>query len=445
MSASRLRAPGDARLRVPAEEHAIDEEVDLLVLGGGSAGCAAAITGARLGLRTTLVEEMPFLGGMSTGGAVGTYCGFYLRERDGSLAPLVGGLPLEIADTLKRRGHAYGPIPFKTTAALPYVPFGVKLLLEALVRAEPNLRLRLHAKLTHTVAAEGCVEGVLVHTRAGRVAIRARAFVDATGDAELALQAGAATHRGAEIQYPSMMFSMQHVKLEVALPRLAALPALLEEGFAREGLPRRGGNLIPTGRPGEVLVALSRVSLGDRPVDASDGDELTYGELEGRVQATRLADFLRRRMPGFEEAFISDTAPRLGVRETRTVIGEYRLTEEDVLGTRKFEDGVGRAAWPVERHVAGGETEWKLLEPGSWYTLPYRAFVARGFSNLLMAGRCLSAEGGGFASARVIGPCMLGGQAVAAAALRIVRDDVDARELDVDALRADLSALGVPL
>jgi hypothetical protein len=150
-------------------------------------------------------------------------------------------------------------------------------------------------------------------------------------------------------------------------------------------------------------------------------------------------------MPGFEEAFISDTAPRLGVRETRTVIGEYRLTEEDVLGTRKFEDGVGRAAWPVERHVAGGETEWKLLEPGSWYTLPYRAFVARGFSNLLMAGRCLSAEGGGFASARVIGPCMLGGQAVAAAALRIVRDDVGAPNLDVDALRADLSALGVPL
>ena len=132
-----------ARLRVPAEEHAVAEEVDLLVVGGGSAGCAAAITGARLGLRTVLAEEMPFLGGMSTGGAVGTYCGFYYRERDGSLPPLVGGLPLEIADTLKRRGHAYGPIPFKTTAALPYVPLGVKLFLEELVRREPTLHLLL--------------------------------------------------------------------------------------------------------------------------------------------------------------------------------------------------------------------------------------------------------------------------------------------------------------
>jgi hypothetical protein len=435
----------DTRLRVPAEEHAVAEEVDLLVVGGGSAGCVAAITGARLGLRTALVEEMPFLGGMSTGGAVGTYCGFYLRERDGSLPALVGGLPLEIADTLKARGQAYGPIPFKTTAALPYVPLGVKLLLEELVRREPNLRLRLHATLIHTVAANGRVEGVLVHTRAGRVALRARVFVDATGDAELARQAGAGTHRGAEIQYPSMMFTMQNVKLDVALPKLGALAALIEEGFATEGLPRRGGNLIPTGRPGEVLVALSRVALAGRPLDASDGDELTYGELEGRVQALRLGAFLRRRMPGFDEAFVSDTAARLGVRETRTVDGEYRLTEDDVLGARKFDDGVGRAAWPVERHVAGGETVWKFLEPGSWYGLPFRALVARGFSNLLVAGRCLSAEGGGFASARVIGPCMLGGQAVAAAARLLAEKDVAAQALDADALRSDLARLGVPL
>jgi len=433
------------RLRVPAEEHEVAEEVDLLVVGGGSAGCAAAVTGARLGLRTALVEEMPFLGGMSTGGAVGTYCGFYLQQRDGSLAPLVGGLPREIADTLRARGHAYGPVPFKSTAALPYVPFGVKLLLEELVRREPNLRLRLHAKLTHTVVERDRVDGVLVHTRGGRVAIRARVFVDATGDAELARQAGAHTHRGDDIQYPSMMFTMQNVNLSEALPKLGTLAAVIEEAFAREGLPRRGGNLIPTGRPGEVLVAMSRVSLDGRPVDASDGDELTYGELEGRVQAVRLADFLRRRMPGFAEAFVSDTAPRLGVRETRTVEGEIRLTEEDVLGARRFEDGVGRAAWPVERHVAGGETIWKFLAPGTWYTLPYRALVARGFSNLLVAGRCLSAEGGGFASARVIGPCMLGGQAVAAAARRLLQGDLAAQALDTDALRADLAGLGVLL
>ena len=124
------RALDTDRELVPAEDLVFEEEVDLIVVGGGSAGVAAAVTGARLGLDTLLVEEMPFLGGMSTGGCVGTYCGFYMKDRDGSLPALVGGLPLEIATTLQSRGHAYGPIPFKETAALPYVPWGVKLLLE---------------------------------------------------------------------------------------------------------------------------------------------------------------------------------------------------------------------------------------------------------------------------------------------------------------------------
>lgn len=433
-----------ALLRVPAEEHEVADDVDLLVAGGGSAGCAAAITGARLGLRTALVEEMPFLGGMSTGGAVGTFCGFYTGAAGGGVVPLVGGLPLEIADTLKARRQAYGPIPFKTTAVMPYVPLGVKLLLEERVRREPNLRLHLHAKLTHTVACDGRVDGVLVHTRSGRIAIRARVFVDATGDAELAWQAGAATIRSGELQYPSMMFTMQNVKLDVAMPKLGAFVALVEDGFVTEGLPRRGGNLIPTGRPGEVLVALSRVSIEGRPLDAADGEEITLGEVEGRIQAMRLGDFLVRRMPGFEEAFVSDTAMRLGVRETRTVDGEYRLTEDDVLSARKFDDGIGRSAWPVERHREGGETEWKFLDAGAWYTIPFRSLVVRDLSNLLAAGRCLSAEGGGFASARVIGPCMLGGQAAGAAAALLASGGA-ARDLDVDALRERLSGLGVPL
>lgn len=432
-------------LHVPAEEITPSLDLDLVVAGGGSAGFAAALTGARRGLRTLLVEEMPFLGGMSTGGAVGTYCGFYLRRRDGELEPIVGGLPLEIAQTLRARGSAYGPIPFKTTAVLPYVPFATKLLLEELVRAEPRLTVWLHAKASRAIVEGTTLAGVVIETRAGRRAVRAAAFVDATGDAALAREAGAGTRRGAEIQYPSMMFTMQNVRLDEAMPKLAAFASLVEEGFAKEGLPRRGGNLIPTGRPGEVLVALSRISLDGRPVDGADPEELTYGEMEGRVQAVRLADFLKRRMPGFAEAYLADTAPRLGVRETRTVEGETTLTEDDVLGLRKFGDGIGRCAWPVERHIAGGETQWKLLEPGTWYTLPLGALVAKGVDNLFVAGRCLSAVGGGFASARVIGPCMLAGQAVAVAAEQVVRAGAKARSVDVDRVREDLGRLGVPL
>ena len=434
-----------SRLRIPAEEVEVSEELDLLVVGGGAAGIAAAISGARGGLRTALVEEMPFLGGMSTGGCVGTFCGFYTREPEGELSPLVGGLPLQIAETLLARGHALGPIPYEDSGVLPYVPWGVKILFEELVRAEPGLRVLLHAKLTHALVEQGEIHGVVVQTRAGRTALRARVYVDASGDAELSRLAGAEVRLGDEIQYPSMMFTMQNVDVGTAFAQLAELPKILAKHFESEGLPRKTGNLIPTGRPGEILVALSRLDVAGRPVNATDAEELTWAEMEGRSQAARLAEFLRREVAGFSEAFLADSAARLGIRETRRIVGEYALTEEDVLGGRKFEDGIGRSAWPIERHVRGGETHWRFLPRGTWYTIPYHALVPRGVGNLLAAGRCLSADAGAFGSARVIGPCMLEGQAVAVAA-RLIRDaDTRAGAVDVERLRAELGKLGVPL
>src|SRR5262249_53240643 len=154
--------------------------------------------------------------------------------------------------------------------------------------------------------------------------------------------------------------------------------------------PRRSGNLIPTGRPGEVLVALSRVAVGDRAVDASDAGELTLGEMLGREQADRCGAFLREHVPGFASAFVSDAAPRLGVRETRRIRGRYALTEDDVLGGRKFDDGVCRAAWPIELHVPAGRTEWRFLDDGLWYTVPYRCLLPLGVRNVLAGGRCIS-------------------------------------------------------
>src|SRR5205809_7368942 len=125
-----------ATLTVPEERLPIVEEADLVVVGGGSAGTAAAITAARAGLRTVLVEDSPFLGGMSTGGCVGTFCGFYYRERSGDLARLVGAFPAEVADRLAARGLGYGPVPFKTTAALPDVPLGLNAVYVRMARAE---------------------------------------------------------------------------------------------------------------------------------------------------------------------------------------------------------------------------------------------------------------------------------------------------------------------
>lgn len=434
-----------ATLTVPEERLPIVEEADLVVVGGGSAGTAAAITAARAGLRTVLVEDSPFLGGMSTGGCVGTFCGFYYRERSGDLVRLVGGFPAEVADRLAARGLCYGPVPFKTTAALPYVPWGLKTLYDRMARAEGALTVYLHARFVRALVHDGAIDAVTVATRGGPVAMKAAYFIDASGDSVLALAAGAPTEKGETLQYPSMMFYMQRVDLEKALPHLFSLSELLEKHFDTAGLPRRSGNIIPTGRAGEVLVAMSRVGIAGRPLDASDAAELTLGEMLGREQAEHCADFLRGHLPGFEEAFISDTAPRLGVRETRRLRGRYALTEEDVLGGRKFEDGICRAAWPIELHVANGLTEWRFLDDGLWYTVPYRCLVPVGVRNLLAAGRCLSATREGFASARVIGPCMGEGQAAALAVAIAHPKGTALADVDPAELRARLTALGVPL
>jgi hypothetical protein len=430
---------------VPEERVPVAAERDLVVIGGGSAGMAAAVTAARLGLRTTLIEEMGFLGGMSTGGCVGTFCGFYLRDPSGDLVRLVGGFPAEVMDRLAAEGQCYGPVPFKTTAAVPYVPWGVKRLYDGMIDAEPLLDLVLHARFIRAVAREHVIEAAVVATRAGLAAYRAPFFIDASGDAMLARAAGVAVERGETIQYPSMMFYMQHVDLERALPALFDLNDLLERHFTSDQLPRRSGNVIPTGRPGEVLVAMSRVAIAGKPVDGADPVELTRGELVGREQAERCAAFLRQHMPGFAEAFLSDTAPRLGLRETRRIRGRYRLTEDDVLGGRRFDDGVCRAAWPIELHVADGRTEWRLLDDGLWYTVPYRCLLPDDIDNLAVVGRCVSASREAFASVRVIGPCMGEGQAAAAAVSLALPDARALARVDVDALRAQLDGLGVPL
>jgi hypothetical protein len=433
------------RVVVPAAEYPVVEDADVVVVGGGSAGTAAAITAARAGLRTVLVEESPYLGGMSTGGAVGTFCGFYLRTRDGDLVRTIGGFPAEVMDRLAASGHCYGPVPFKTTAAVPYVPWGVKTLYDTMARAEARLTVYLHAHATGVVAEGDRIETVLVATRDGTVAMRAPYVVDASGDAWLARAAGAPASRGERLQYPSMMFYMQHVDLTAALPALFDLNDLLERHFVSDGLPRRSGNIIPTGRPGEVLVAMSRVAVGNRPIDGASARDLTLGEMLGREQAERCASFLRAHMPGFAEAFLSDTAPRLGIRETWRIDGDYQLTEADVLGGRHFDDGIGRAAWPIELHVDDGRTEWRFLEDGLWYTVPYRALVPRLLSNLLVVGRCVSATREAFASVRVIGPCMLEGQAAALAIAEAFPHGTALPAIDVDALRARLAELGVPL
>jgi hypothetical protein len=194
-----------------------------------------------------------------------------------------------------------------------------------------------------------------------------------------------------------------------------------------------------------MIGAMTRLARDGKPLDATDLRDLTYGELEGRRRAEEALAFLTEHMPGFEEAFLADTATQQGVRETRHIVGEYTLSGSDVTGLAAFDDAIASAAWPQEYHTAGRSTEYVFLPDSSAYQIPYRSLVPRGPSNLLVAGRCISADHHALASCRVMAPCMAMGEAAGTAAALAAREDHDVRAVDVGSLRDSLVAQGAIL
>ncbi len=418
-------------------------EADICVVGAGSAGISAALEAAALGRKVVLVDGQHALGGQAVNSIIGTFCGLFANGYDGY--QLTHG----IADGILRDLGAQDVLFYRhggpsNTTVVMYDEIALGRWIEQHVAAA-GITVLLGAVMREVARDGRRIRAIDLATRYGDVRVSASGFVDASGDAALARAAGAPTAAAGPLQYPSMMFYMQHVDLERALPHLLALGDLLERHFASAGLPRRSGNVIPTGRPGEVLVAMSRVAVEGRAIDGADAAELTLGEMRGRAQAERCAEFLKAHVPGFEEAFLADAAPRLGIRESRRIEGLYALTGDDVLAGRRFADGICPGAWPIELHVEDGRTEWRFLDDGLWYTVPYRCLVPRGLDNLLVAGRCLSATREGFASVRVIGPCMGEGQAAALAVALALPRATALADVDVEALRAQLGAAGVPL
>lgn len=371
-----------------------------------------------------LVERHGFLGGNFTAASVGTICGLYVSG-DGGFDYVTRGVAEEVAESLKAANAATGPMPFKGTAVLLYVPWAAKRLFDHLVTAETGIRLLLHALIADVIRDGDIVEAVVVATKRGFQAIRARRFVDATGDADVVVFAGGDWTMGdpGSRQHASMQYVLQHADDAVALSQgIATLQPAIDEHGAH--LSRAGGALLPTFRPGEFIGAMTRVRARDGgPLDVTDLDQATYGELEGRRLAEEAATFVKDHVPGFEGAFLADTAPTLGVRETRRVVGDYVLTGHDVKGLARFDDAVAAGAWPQEYHVEGRGTEYVLLPDGGYYQVPLRSLRPRGLRNVYAAGRCISADHDALASTRVMAPSLALGQAAGTAAVLDLRDE----------------------
>jgi len=427
-------------VRVPEREADVLADADVVVAGGGPAGLGAAIAAARAGARVVLCERYGFLGGNLTVAKVGTICGLYVRDDSGEFDYVVGGIARELADSLAAAGAGVGPVPFKETAVFLYAPWSVKRLADHLVTEENNLDVLLHSLVADALVGNGRLRALVLATKRGPRAVKGKVFIDCTGDADLATFAGVPTELGppGHRQYGSMQFVMQHVDAPAALAAVPALGDLIAEHGGH--LSRDGGAVIPTFRPGEFVGAMTRVRNPDgTPVDVTDVQQATWGELEGRRLAEEAAAFLCAHVPGFSDAFLDDTATALGTRETRRVVGEYVLTGGDVTRGATFDDAVARGAWPREYHVRGRSTEYAFLPAGASYQVPFASLRPRGVSNLLAAGRCLSADHDALASIRVMGPSLAVGQAAGTAAALAARDGVAVRDVAVDELQASLT------
>ena len=301
----------------------------------------------------------------------------------------------------------------------------------------------------------GALDALIVETKSGRLALRARMFIDCSGDGDLAHLAGLPMERGGAggMLYPTLMFRVGNVDAARAGDAWRTIPLIMDEAAAAGDFefPRRGAIVRPQLHSSEWRVNVTQLKNADgSPVDGTDARSLSAGEAEGRRQAVDYLRFLRARVPGFEDAYALEIAPQLGIRETRRLVGEYALTGEDVVGCASFDDAIGVNGWPLELHVAG-DVEWRwppIPESRGYNQLPWRMLLpcrgtAGGALNLALAGRCASMTHEGHSAARVSGPCFAMGQAAGTAAALALAGGTALHELETAPLQKALRAAGV--
>jgi len=426
-------------------------DVDVLVAGAGSAGASAAIAAGRAGADVLLVEKLPFLGGVSTA-VLDTFYGFYTPGS--RQLKVVGGVADDVVAELRTLGPVLErPNTYGAGTGVTYLAEHLKVAWERLV-ARAGARVLLHAFVQDAVVRDRTVEQVVVATKAGLGRIGARVVVDATGDADVAAFAGlgfelAGDHEPA--QTLTTTFRMANVDRERrrTLARDELHRRMADAAADGYDLPRREGSDHVTPIEGVTATVMTRLPAFERRdgrvVNATDPWFLTAAELAGREQTLEYARFLVDRVPGYEGASLVALGAQVGVRETRRVYGDYRLTRDDVLGAARFDDEIGLCGAPIEDHRPGADTAWHYLPDGQVVGIPYRTLLVRDAANVLAAGRCFSATHDAHASVRSMAQCMAMGHAAGVAAALAAGRGVTPRDVPADDIRERLRAEGAVL
>ncbi len=442
----------------------VARETEVLVVGAGPAGIAAALASARNGARTLLIERFGHVGGNLTAGLVGPCMTSY--SLDGQ-QQLIKGIFEELVLKMEATGGAVHPskvphssewcgfIEFGHDKVTPFDPEAIKVAaLELLLDA--GVEVQFHTFMVDTIVEDGAVTGVIAASKSGLEAYRAMVTIDCSADADVAARGGAAFALGRDedglTQPMTLFFRVANVDDEVVRQYVADHPedyrpfASIVAKAREDGefpIQRKGVGLYKTLEPGVWRINTTRL----HHLDGTDVRDLTTGEIEGRRQVMALMRFLRERLPGFEHATLLDTAEMIGVRETRRIVGEYTLTADDLATGREFDDVIALCGYPVDIHSPtgdGGGTD------GAWqtanvYQIPYRCLVPRDLDGLLVAGRSISASHEAMGATRVMPPSFAMGEAAGTAAAIALEHRVPVRDVDVADVQRTLVRRGAYL
>lgn len=428
----------------------LHHETDVLVMGAGSAGCSAALAARLSGAASvTLIERAGFPGGISTQ-ALDTFYGFFTPGDEPR--KVAGGIGDRVVDALDAAGAIFlRPNTYGAGTGVNYNPERLKLVWDQLL-AEAGVRTLLHTQLVDVEGTSDSPESVIIWSKAGFSRIRARVFIDTTGDADFCHHLGIACEIAGEKEPAQTMtttFRMANVDLE-AYQQAGGKKMLMDEmadavDAGTHPLPRKAGSIHRMNAPGCISTVAVRVA----GYSATDPEDLTAAEQEGRRQAFIYEDFLRDRVAGFEDSRIIGLSTGIGVRESRRLEGRYRLTREDCLGRASYDDKVLVCGAPIEDHRAakggGEETHWAYVPEGGVYEVPFRCFLPKENARTLVAGRCFSATHDAHASCRSMAQTMAMGHACGAAAALSIKEDAALPDLSMPVLQDTLRRQGAVL
>jgi hypothetical protein len=459
-------------LRRPAQSKAVDlpprkaelaAEADVLVVGGGTAGLAAALGAAALGVDVILAERYGFLGGNATAALVMPLMSFHTdhprAEKEGAATLLptdhgkgrsvIAGILRAFLHRLIKAGGAIAP-SLRTGYSVPFDPELFKLTALDMLD-EAGVHFLFHAFASDAILDGRQIKGVVFETKSGPVVVHAQTVIDCTGDGDIAAWAGAPYEMGREddrlVQPMTLMFRMadfEHAAFEAYIRKhpdqwrgVHGLWDLIAKATENGELQLAREDLLFFATPHAREVSVNSTRVGR--VLGVDVWDLTYAEWQCRFQMRQIAEFLRRHVPGFATAYVVQSGVNVGVRETRRVLGDYQLTAEDILNARKFPDVIARSTYPMDIHNPEGTgTVLKRLPPGESYDIPLRCLLPQSVEHLLVAGRCISGTHEAHSSYRIMPVSMATGHAAGVCAALAATAGKPVRSITYADIRSEL-------